>query len=139
MRTKLFVASLAGLTALALACSSGGTDDTDSQGSPEQTDAPATAETTDSTAEKTIVLEVTGPDNARVSWVIGGDQSQEANATLPWKEELTQEEPILTSVSAQIKSGSGEITCKITIDGEVVEEKTSQGDYAVVTCTGNSF
>jgi hypothetical protein len=39
------------------------------------------------------------------------------------------------SVSAQL-SGTGKITCQITIDGKVIATNTSSGEFAVVTCAG---
>ena len=41
------------------------------------------------------------------------------------------------SLVAQNGSSGGDITCRITVDGDVVGESTSSGRYAVVTCNGN--
>lgn len=38
-------------------------------------------------------------------------------------------------LSAQL-NGSGDITCKITVDGAVIDESTSTGDYVITTCQG---
>jgi hypothetical protein len=40
------------------------------------------------------------------------------------------------SLTAQ-SGGSGAITCRITVDGEVISEQTSNGQYAVVSCSGS--
>lgn len=40
-------------------------------------------------------------------------------------------------ISAQ-NGGSGDITCRITVDGVVVSENTASGDYAIATCKGSA-
>jgi hypothetical protein len=40
------------------------------------------------------------------------------------------------SLTAQ-SNGSGEITCRITVDGEEIARQTSTGQYAVVSCSGS--
>jgi hypothetical protein len=86
-------------------------------------------------AEKKVVFEVTGPAKADVTFGIGTDQSQELDSALPWKKELsTKDTTVITVLLAQSK-GTGEIACKITIDGKVVKENKSSGEFAVVTCS----
>ena len=40
------------------------------------------------------------------------------------------------SLTAQ-SNGSGEITCRVTVDGEEIARQTSTGQYAVVSCSGS--
>lgn len=85
-----------------------------------------------------IVFEVTGAGTAsNISYGVGGNMSQANGQALPWKQEATSEDTFLiTTLSAQ-NGGSGEIGCRITIDGKVKVENKSSGQYAVVTCTGS--
>lgn len=62
--------------------------------------------------------------------------AQENGAALPWTKDLTI--PAggfrILSLSAQ-NSGGGEISCSISVGGQVVDTATSSGDYAIVTCS----
>lgn len=40
------------------------------------------------------------------------------------------------SILAQNKEGGGSVTCRIEVDGKVIDEATSTGGYKVVTCAG---
>lgn len=65
-----------------------------------------------------------------------GSISQETDVQLPWRTEITVERGFaLTSVTAQ-NGGSGEITCKISVDGIVVKEGRSSGQFSAVACAG---
>lgn len=86
------------------------------------------------TGDHTIVLEVTGPTGADITYGTGADQSQDNGATVPWRKEIKMKSvPIAISLVAQSK-GTGAINCKITVDGKVTKENTSNGQFAVVTC-----
>ena len=89
-----------------------------------------------------IVFEVTGNGVTKassISYGVGGNQSQDNGAALPWQKQSTSNDPFLiVSLVAQSGSGSGSISCKITVDGKVVVDNTSQGQYAVVTCSGTA-
>jgi hypothetical protein len=90
----------------------------------------------------TIVFEVTGNGVTKastISYGVGGNQSQDNGAALPWQKQSTSDDPFLIlSLVAQSGGGSGSISCKITVDGKVVVDNTSQGQYAVVTCSGTA-
>ena len=94
-------------------------------------------------AGSVVVYEVTGSGTAgNVTYMKEGfSQEQQTSAKLPWRKELQFEEKVggfaPLSLVAQNGANSGDITCRITVDGEVVGESTSNGQYAVVTCTGN--
>lgn len=64
--------------------------------------------------------------------------AQENGADLPWTKDLTIPEGSfrILSLSAQ-NSGGGDISCSITVGGQVVDTATSSGDYAIVTCSHN--
>ncbi len=91
----------------------------------------------EATKDKTVVLEVTGPAQADVTYGTGSDQSQDNGATLPWRKELTSKDAVLVAVVTAQNKGSGEIACKITVDGKVVKENKSSGEFAVVTCSNS--
>lgn len=124
-------AAAAAVALAGLACSAG---QKDTQGPGAQGSASG-ATSTAGGPKHTIKLEVVGPASASVTYGLGGDQSQENDAKLPWTKDLTSNESFLiVSVVAQSK-GTGDITCRITVDGKVVKENKSSGQYAVVTCT----
>lgn len=114
----------------AIACGSSGTDTQGPGAQDSAGGAPAGGK------EKTVVMEVTGPATADVTFGLGADQSQEVGAKLPWKKELKSSEAILITALVAQSKGDGEIACKITVDGEVKKENKSTGQFAVVTCTG---
>ena len=130
MRTKMTVAGLAALALLAVACGSG---DKDTAGPGAQGGGSAAK------SGKTIVLEVTGPKSADITYGLGTDQSQEAGAALPWKKELTTRESVLVVTVLAQNKGTGDISCKITVDGKVAKENKSSGQFSIVTCTANNL
>ncbi|MGH8887673.1 MAG: MmpS family transport accessory protein [Egibacteraceae bacterium] len=84
----------------------------------------------------TIVYEVIGAEKAgNITYAAGGGGiAQDNGVVLPWRKELQVDGPLsLAQVSAQ-NAGGGTITCRITVDGKVVKELSSQGEYAVVSC-----
>ena len=133
MRTRATIAGFGVLAALAVACSSGG-DDTagpGAQGNP--------AEAAAGGGERTIVFEVTGPKKADVTYGLNSDQSQETAAKLPWKKAIKSKEAFTIAVLSAQNSGSGDITCKITIDGKVAKTNKSSGQYSIVTCSADNL
>jgi hypothetical protein len=87
------------------------------------------------TASKKVIYSVTGPKSASsISYMVPGGQEQVTNAKLPFTKEFTSEGFAVFSLTAQ-NGASGAITCTITVDGQVVSTKTSQGQFAVVSCT----
>ena len=90
-----------------------------------------------------VVYEVIGSGTAgNVTYMKEGfSQEQQTSAKLPWRKELQFKDEVGAfaplSLVAQNGAKGGDITCRITVDGEVVGESTSNGQYAVVTCNGN--
>lgn len=141
MSTKkaVLIGTAIALGGLSLACGAGSTTGT--------THGPgvASSDPTDTASARTghtIVFEVTGNGVTKassISYGIGGNQSQDNGAALPWQKQSTSNDSFLIlSLVAQSGSGSGSISCKITVDGKVVVDNTSQGQYAVVTCSGTA-
>lgn len=76
----------------------------------------------------------------------GISQQQELGVTPPWTKTLEYEDSwvsgqgfVLTGSMEPVLDGSAPdgttITCRIEVDGEVVAEQTSTGQYAIVTCS----
>jgi hypothetical protein len=63
-----------------------------------------------------------------------------SGAELPFRKELRWEDEVSQfsglSLVAQNGGRSGDITCRILVDGVEVASSTSSGQYAVVTCSG---
>lgn len=130
---KIYAIAAALAAVTAIACSSAG-EDTAGPGA-------QGGETEKASTGKKIVMEVTASKSkkASVTYGLNADQSQDNEAKLPWKKELSSAEALtIVSVVAQ-NSGSGEISCKITVDGKVVKENKSKGEYAVVTCSADDL
>lgn len=85
--------------------------------------------------QHTVVFEVTGPPAADVTFGVGTDQAQENGVTLPWRKEQKVSADVLITVLLAQNKGSGDISCKITVDGKVVKENKSSGEFAIVTCS----
>jgi hypothetical protein len=85
-----------------------------------------------------VVFEVTGSGRATsISYGTNGGVSQANGERLPWTESVEASDGFgVYSLTAQ-SNGSGEITCRITVDGEEIARQTSTGQYAVVSCSGS--
>ena len=83
-----------------------------------------------------VTYEVTGSGSAGTITVGRGTSvTQVSGAELPWQQTSpVAAEPTEYSVSAA--GGSGEITCRIVVDGAVLSEESEDGDYSAVSCSG---
>jgi hypothetical protein len=95
------------------------------------------------TAKKiTVTYEVTGDGPVSIVYLekIGGSPKHLDNVTLPWKFETTMEGATLISVTA-IRSGTdpGTISCRATVDGAQVAQRTQTGTFATASCTKMVF
>jgi hypothetical protein len=85
---------------------------------------------------KRVTYEVYGPGDTAgsVSYLDTKAQPQQANFTsLPWTFTITTTVPaVLASVVAQ--GNSDNIRCRITVNGEVKDERSSAGHYAQTSC-----
>ncbi|TFV62302.1 UNVERIFIED_ORG: hypothetical protein E4P37_17495 [Bacillus sp. AZ43] len=101
------------------------------------------------TVEVTYTLESDAPQvSATYMTLDGGNigQAQDNNVAPPWSKTLQVEDSFiqsftLTGQMSPVFDGSSPdgttITCRITVDGEVVAEQTSTGQYAIVSCNAN--
>lgn len=81
------------------------------------------------------VVDAKNAGNITYSAGSGMDIAQENGVKLPWKKEVSLNRGFSIATLTAQNSGSGKITCRITIDGKLAKEVSSQGAYAVVTCT----
>jgi hypothetical protein len=55
---------------------------------------------------------------------------------LPWRTEFDASPGFIPTITAQ-NAGDGAISCRISVNGAVVSDVTSDGTHGVATCTGN--
>lgn len=68
----------------------------------------------------------------------GGDTEQQSGVSAPVPDvSVTLPRGGLAYVAAQNMTGTGDITCRILVDGAVVKETTSTGGYAIATCSAS--
>ncbi|TLF57012.1 MmpS family transport accessory protein [Nocardia cyriacigeorgica] len=84
-----------------------------------------------------IVYEIIS-DSGTLSSVTWYDENsaiqQETSATAPWKKTVRNKSTYaIAGLGAQTEGQS--VTCRIIVDGEVKDEQTATGQYAVVNCT----
>lgn len=140
---KKRTAAFAALVALTLSgCSTGTTAATPDEASEAAAPAPAAEETA-----RTVTYDVTsdGATAGNVTYLTfnngGSGQEQATDAALPFSKVIEIEEDgmfetSIFSLTAQAAEGATTISCKITVDGQVISEQTSTGQYAVVSCSG---
>ncbi|HXH36012.1 MAG TPA: MmpS family transport accessory protein [Plantibacter sp.] len=98
----------------------------------------------------TVVYEVTGTSAASsityATFTDGNSGTEQANdQALPFTKEFTIKAGgtfDYTSFYLMAMNGmddTGDISCKITVDGEVVAEQTSTGEYASASCSASSL
>jgi hypothetical protein len=89
-------------------------------------------------AGKTIRYEVTGDAGTanNVTYMINHGEQQETNVALPWSKDFTADDKFQALVVNAQNAGGGSISCTITVDGKVISQHTSNGQYAVVMCSG---
>jgi hypothetical protein len=92
--------------------------------------------------QDTIVYTITGGHAGNITYIQPGESFQESQITdrtkLPWSKTWTLDpsgyEQFGLTIEAQ-NSGGGTIGCSITVDGKVIAQNSSSGEYAVVTCS----
>lgn len=89
--------------------------------------------------EAVIVYEVSGDaPSADITYSTYGDEmttNQETVTELPWRKEVSttgivKDGQLIVSTGAD----GGSVTCKLTVDGEVVKTATASGTFAMATC-----
>lgn len=89
---------------------------------------------------RNVEYRVTGTtSNASMTYEGGsGSTEQVQDARLPWSKNITVGSGDFLYVSAQNSWDSGSVTCEIRVDGTIYKHATSQGGYAIVTCSGSA-
>lgn len=85
-----------------------------------------------------VTYEVTGDaKNVDVTYGEVLDPKDETVATLPWTKQV-ENKGVIKGGTLTVTTGEdgGSVTCKITVDGQVVSTKTANGAFAVVMCSG---
>jgi hypothetical protein len=90
-------------------------------------------------AGKTVRYEVSGDSGAanNVTYMINNGQQQDIKVALPWSKEFTIGQGFQPLVVNAQNAGAGSINCRILVDGRVISDHTSNGQYAVVMCSGS--
>ena len=92
----------------------------------------------DSAKKITVVYEVTGDGPAEIVYTenLGETPKRVSNAKLPWKVTTTMQGAALVSVVAiRSATDNGEISCRATVDGQQVAQRTREGSFATASCT----
>lgn len=93
--------------------------------------------------EHTVVYEVSGDAGTAqsITWSTAdnGGTSQAADVAVPWTKEVKATGSwSFFSLTASTPMAGGSLTCKITVDGNVVSENTASGQMAWANCSGNT-
>jgi hypothetical protein len=85
-----------------------------------------------------VVYEVTGDGPVEILYTekLGEVPKRISNAKLPWKVKVTMKGAALVSVTA-VRSGTdnGTVSCRATVDGVEVAQRTREGTFASAPCT----
>lgn len=88
----------------------------------------------------TVVYEVTSDSNdLSITFTnADGDTAQRKVSSYDgWRQEQVMQRGVFAYVSAQMTyTGGRKVSCRILVDGVVVRENTSTGQYSIVTCSG---
>jgi hypothetical protein len=133
----VIVGILAGLFVLMAACIAAGTTSTQPTSAPGGAPAPSAPAEEPAADQAVVVYEVTGSKASNITFSTDGARSvsQEANIGLPWRKEITPDRGVAIGTLSAQNAGSGSITCKIMVDGQVVRQAKSSGQFSVVSCT----
>jgi len=127
----------------AISAAGGGNNDSTSDSSQ-----PGNSESKDADEQQngsTVKFEVETADgsNVSVTYTSAGDGASQAqdNATAsPWSKEIQVDKHGMLNVNVLAQQeGSGDVTCRILVDGEEVNSNTSSGPYSIATCNFADF
>jgi hypothetical protein len=100
----------------------------------------ATSPLTSLAPDKTVSYEVSSSGSGtanNVTYEVDNGMQQETQVALPWSKEFTISGGFKPLVVTAQNSGAGFINCRILVNGNVVSENSSRGQYAVVMCSGH--
>ncbi|WP_170201678.1 serine/threonine-protein kinase [Actinocorallia herbida] len=102
---------------------------------------PVTPEPPKTPDKREIVYTLTGhASNARVMYMSPTGGSSSGTVKLPWTKKFTADRFTFLTVSVSAGPVTSKLRCRITVDGEVVQDGTSEnGDYVSVSCTYSPY
>ncbi|MER5628487.1 MmpS family transport accessory protein [Streptosporangium sp. NPDC002544] len=90
----------------------------------------------------TVLFEAIGSDGAtsagNITYSVKYDIKQEQGVPLPYSKEIKVDDTPYLYLWAQNAGAKGSVTCRITVDDEVMWEDVANGPYGVCTVTGNA-
>jgi hypothetical protein len=102
------------------------------------TEAPSEDPATRAPADGAVVTyEVTGDGPATIQYLRADSQIESLSGEgLPWRTELKMPKGnfLVSLTASRDGGGSGQITCRVLVDGKTVSEQTSSGTLAIVAC-----
>lgn len=141
----LIVVAIIAFSACAAIVSTGASDDGGDTEQSSDTGGGAVANTEESPeaveANGSVVLDATATGAASSNYGPLGSSST-ADFSGAWSEEIVDpadDETYGLTIQDSSGSDSAEVTCTITVDGEVVDEQTATGPYSLATCTQPLF
>jgi hypothetical protein len=86
-----------------------------------------------------VVYNVYGIGTNRASLTIENETggTEQKDVTLPWSETFTAEYGQFVYLSAQNDKDSGTIKCEILVNNQTLQSSTSDGAYAIASCSGS--
>ena len=87
--------------------------------------------------DKTILYEVSGaPGTAEyLTYEVDYAQAHETNVQLPWSKQFPEDPAGHTLLLSAQGTGSGTLTCRILVDGNLVSQATASGQPARTVCS----
>lgn len=86
-----------------------------------------------STTHYKVTYRVDGQGPASLTYANSTGGTEQHRVTLPWTETFTARPGQFLYLSAQDDGGIGLIVCSITVDGKIVKDATSKGEYTIAT------
>lgn len=88
----------------------------------------------------TVTYEIggTGRNSVKLTYENASGNSQQETINVPWSIEFQAPAGQFVYLSGQLAvKGKSTVTCKILVDGQVIEEATSEGEYVIASCSGS--
>lgn len=85
------------------------------------------------TSNYNVTYRVDGSGRASVVYTNASGSTEMRDVTLPWTESFTGRYGEHLYLSAQDKGGAGLIVVSITVNGRIVKDATSKGEYTIAT------
>lgn len=92
--------------------------------------APATSAVAKTSGKQTVTFVVTGTPGADVTY---GPAGTSVSGTSPMRVTKPLASPVYYSLQVQLQ-GSGQVTCKILVDGKIISQAVASGGYNIADC-----